>query len=121
MSADRTVTVLTNDHGPLTIPEPAWCVGHDGQPPEDRADTLHTGPDRTALFRGVEIASACLTLSPFSELTPRRTGVSVSCGHLAQTLSPSGLDELAAVMVAYAGTLRGLARQLATVNMREGQ
>lgn len=40
---DRTVTVVTTDHGPVTIPEPAWCAGHhpDGSL---RSEIAHQGP-----------------------------------------------------------------------------
>lgn len=41
---DRTVTVATADHGPVTIPEPAWCTGAQHSDGDDRADIAHTGP-----------------------------------------------------------------------------
>ncbi|MBT2675795.1 hypothetical protein J7E95_34390 [Streptomyces sp. ISL-14] len=116
MSAPRTVTVHTTDHGPVTVPEPAWCLG---QHPQDghRADILHRGPGHTLTFRGRHITDAALVQAPFSELpadlTGREPGVSVDI--LGKTLNPVGLYELAAVLDSYADRLRDLADGLAVV------
>ncbi|MCX4972196.1 hypothetical protein [Streptomyces sp. NBC_00620] len=115
---NRTVTLATLDHGEITIPEPAWCIGHPNHRPDDhRADILHSGPDTVLAFRGRHITDASLVQSPFStaeipELCSSTPGVSVSV--LGLTLDPVGLYELAAALETYADQLRNLADQLDT-------
>lgn len=41
MNAPRTVTLETVDHGMVTVPEPLWCRGHEGEPPCYRSDITH--------------------------------------------------------------------------------
>lgn len=116
MTAARTVTVQTLDHGPITITCPAWCTGHTG-PAEFRVDTTHTGPDHVGTFRGRELQFARLTLSPF--VGHHGGGLAVSVGEpVLMGLDPVGLDELAAAYVAYAAQLRHLARELAVLLTR---
>lgn len=116
MSADRTVTLQTLDHGLITIPEPEWCTGHTGHA-EFRVDTTHTGVSHVGTFRGRELQSARLALSPFAD--QRVGGLSVSVGEpVLMGLDPAGLDELAAAYVEYGATLRHLARELSTLLAR---
>ncbi|WP_097867426.1 DUF6907 domain-containing protein [Streptomyces sp. rh34] len=119
MSADRTVTVHTTDHGPVTMPEPSWCVDSHDQEPEALRDTGHRGPQHRAEFYGHEVATAELVQDPFATAADRNTGVYVAMGYLASTLTPGELDELAALLVDYAGTLRHLARQLSVLRTQE--
>lgn len=44
---DRTVTVLTTDYGPVTIPEPAWCAGLRMTPAAGRMAQVRQGATRT--------------------------------------------------------------------------
>ncbi|MGY1499164.1 DUF6907 domain-containing protein [Streptomyces sp. QTS52] len=119
MSEPRTVTLPTEDHGDVTLDEPAWCVGHPNHRPDDlRADILHSGPDVTLTFRGQHIADASLVQSPFStaeipELCSSTPGVSVH--PLGRTLDPVQLYDLAATLDTYADRLRDLADQLHTI------
>ncbi|MFE2017575.1 DUF6907 domain-containing protein [Streptomyces sp. NPDC059499] len=115
MSAPRTVTVPTLDQGNITITEPAWCAGHDGDQPQFRSDTGHLGAPHRADFDGDELAFAALAQDPFAEHADRSVGVLVEMGQLARALTPAELDGLAAVLVDYAGTLRRLARQLSAL------
>jgi hypothetical protein len=115
MSAPRTVTVPTIDQGDVTIPEPAWCAGHDGDRPQLRSDTGHLGAAHRADFDGDELAFAALAQDPFAVHSDRSVGVLVEMGHLARALTAAELDNLAAVLVDYAGTLRHLARQLSAL------
>lgn len=43
-----TVTLQTLDQGEVTVPEPAWCVGHDNEIVGHLADLTHNGPAATA-------------------------------------------------------------------------
>ncbi|MFE9699078.1 DUF6907 domain-containing protein [Streptomyces sp. NPDC006270] len=121
MSADRTVTVQTIDRGPVTIPEPSWCVDSHDHRPEALCDTSHRGPEHLAEFHGYEVARAELAQYPHAEESERGIGGFVEMGQLARTLTPGELDELAALLVDYAGTLRRLARQLSTLKAGEQQ
>ncbi|MDX5572896.1 MULTISPECIES: DUF6907 domain-containing protein [Streptomyces] len=119
MSADRTVTVHTTDRGAVTIPEPTWCVDSHDQEPEALRDTGHRGAQHRAEFYGNEVATAELVQDPFAQQSDRNTGVYVAMGYLASTLTPGELDELAALLVDYAGTLRHLARKLSVLRTQE--
>jgi hypothetical protein len=114
MSEQRTVTVPTLDRGDITIPEPAWCAGH-GEIPQLLSDTGHIGTAHRATFHGDELAFAALAQDPFAIHADRSVAVLVEMGHLARSLTPAELDELAAVLVDYAGTLRHLGRQLSVL------
>jgi hypothetical protein len=45
---DGTVTLATLDRGEVTVDEPAWCTGHDGEAVGYFADVTHNGPDIVA-------------------------------------------------------------------------
>lgn len=45
---DGTVTLQTLDHGEVTIDEPVWCTGHDGEDVGYLADVTHNGAHTTA-------------------------------------------------------------------------
>lgn len=124
-TAPRTVTLPTIDHGDVTTPEPAWCIGHPNHRPDSyRADILHKGPDLTLTFRGTEVMVAGLAQSPYatypdSELGGRTVGVSVYPP--GRTITPVALYDLAAALDTYADRLRDLADQLHTLLAGGGQ
>lgn len=45
---DGTVTLDTVDRGEVTVDEPAWCTGHDGETVGHFTDITHNGPEITA-------------------------------------------------------------------------
>ncbi|WP_020117541.1 DUF6907 domain-containing protein [Streptomyces canus] len=45
---DGTVTLDTVDRGEVTVDEPAWCTGHDGETVGHFTDITHNGPETTA-------------------------------------------------------------------------
>lgn len=116
MSAARTVTVQTIDQGDVTITEPSWCAGHDGEAPQLLSDTGHLGTGHRAVFEGDELAFAALSQDPFVVHSDRGAGVLVEMGSMSRALTPGEADALAAALVEYAGTLRHLARQLAAIH-----
>ncbi|MFG2130508.1 DUF6907 domain-containing protein [Streptomyces sp. NPDC048751] len=75
MSASRTVTVQTDDHGLVTLDEPHWCLGE--HPAEGyRADITHEGEEYplvvpTPCHGEVRIALASLVQRPFSPYDAR--------------------------------------------------
>lgn len=77
MSATRTVTLTTMDHGPVTFECPAWCIGHAWQPDGEigRNDIAHNS---VRVKAGTEtdgrdwmhLLEARITWAPFIELVP---------------------------------------------------
>jgi hypothetical protein len=72
---DRTVVLQTIDHGEVTVPEPAWCIGHDDDLVEYLADITHDGPvitaDATTTRYGRErIMEARISQAPHGEIRP---------------------------------------------------
>ncbi|TRV81746.1 hypothetical protein FKN01_00040 [Streptomyces sp. 130] len=121
MTAPRTVTVPTLDHGPVVMTEPAWCAGHADEPTELRCDTGHTGTPHPLMYEGLELAYSVPVQDPFAPSGRRSVGVLVELGPLANRLTPAELDVLAGLLVDYAGTLRRLARQLSALHAGEAR
>ncbi|MFF4448943.1 DUF6907 domain-containing protein [Streptomyces sp. NPDC001502] len=113
MTAARTVTVPTLDHGPVTIPEPSWCTGHAG-PPDVFGDVHHTGPEHVVRYGDGIALRAELVAFPYGE-TPVPASVHVELHVPDVTLDPPGLEGLATVLVEQAAELRRLALRLAVL------
>lgn len=67
-----TVTLQTLDHGEVTVPEPAWCTGHDGDTVGRLADITHDGVHvhagaSTVEHGYVDIMDACISQAPFGK------------------------------------------------------
>ncbi|MER6484091.1 hypothetical protein ABT264_11185 [Streptomyces virginiae] len=114
MTGPRTVTVHTLDHGPITIPEPAWCLGHPDEPADYRADVHHTGPEYLVDHDARAVLAAELVEFPYGE-TPVPPSVYVAISVPSVTLDPPGLEGLAEVLVERATELRRLALRLAVL------
>ncbi|WP_329339159.1 hypothetical protein OG252_26365 [Streptomyces sp. NBC_01352] len=72
---DGTVTLETFDHGEVTVPEPAWCIGHSWQPNPHRADITHnsTRVKAAATTDGagrVHLLKAYISHAPHLEIRP---------------------------------------------------
>lgn len=72
---DGTVTLETVDHGDVTVPEPAWCIGHSWQPNPHRADITHNSVrvKAAAMTDGhgrVHLLHAYITHAPHAEIRP---------------------------------------------------
>lgn len=72
---DRTVILQTLDHGEVTVPEPAWCIGHDDDLVGHLADITHNGPVitadvLTARYGRTQILEARISQAPHGELRP---------------------------------------------------
>lgn len=111
------ITVHTGDHGPVTIPEPAWCIGTHMEVAY-RSDITHIGPDAKVTVgtsQGPrELLTMFLTQSPYTILAP---GSDVYVGvHLADgehySYGVNGLEQLAEDLVKAAGRVRLMARRL---------
>ncbi|MDX2552772.1 DUF6907 domain-containing protein [Streptomyces stelliscabiei] len=120
----RTITLPTADHGPVTLDEPTWCMGHSHHDPNtERVDLIHSGPDIQLNFRYVTLLSACLVQSPYAgasqpSLGGRTPGVSVH--PLGLTLDATQVYDLAARLDTFADRLRDLADQLAGIRAGGG-
>lgn len=109
---DGTVTLATLDRGPVTVAEPSWCLGHEGDSVGYRRDVTHRGEWRpfTVEVRGerVELLQAGLSWAPFAEPHPVvDTNVDGLSG-----LDADALRELAAGWGLLAGDLYRLANEL---------
>ncbi|MFJ1604156.1 DUF6907 domain-containing protein [Streptomyces sp. NPDC088253] len=72
MSA-RTVTLETLDRGLITVPEPGWCRGHEGEPPVYRSDITHNSVTvkaaaHTDRHGRVPLLQAHISHAPYLEL-----------------------------------------------------
>ncbi|WP_031516804.1 DUF6907 domain-containing protein [Streptomyces sp. NRRL F-5123] len=114
---ERTVTINTSDHGPVTIPEPMWCTGHhrDGA---HRSDIHHAGVDHVVTVdspRGrYELLRMALSQWPYGLSAPGN-GVYVSV-HLPDgdpEYDSAGLEGLAADLLEAAVKVRRMARRVA--------
>ncbi|MBC3988036.1 hypothetical protein H8N00_03795 [Streptomyces sp. AC563] len=117
MSAQRTITVHTRDHGPVTLPEPAWCLGRhrDG---EYLADTVHEGPETSLVVllgegRQVSVLPAGLVAYPRATTRGPEPTVAIEMDGDYRHFGPAGLEDVAQALVAHAAVLRALAHQLA--------
>lgn len=102
----------------MQVLEPDWCTGeHHGL--HFMADVGHQGPDVTLSFHGRQLSEACLTQSPYAELSTRDIEVSVSL--TGQSYDATGVYELAAALDAYSDRLRDLADQLIAIRAEEAR
>ncbi|MDX3507345.1 hypothetical protein PV755_00150 [Streptomyces caniscabiei] len=74
---DGTVTLQTLDAGEVTVPEPAWCTGHEGETVGHLADITHNGPHttvtaRTEQYGTVDILDARISHAPHARQQPER-------------------------------------------------
>jgi hypothetical protein len=117
---DRTVTVLTTDYGPVTIPEPAWCAGrHSGGHP--RAEIAHEGPTISVTVATERGRRAALHLSMWQDPFPTPACTHSDDVHVAVQLidgdtydyDAPALDALATDLMEAAAKVRRMARRLA--------
>lgn len=111
---DGTVTLQTLDHGEITIPEPRWCTGHDGEQIVQRVDVTHVGRTVAAELETdggtVEFLPARISWGPFAELRPEPYPLADVDGF--PGLDASQLRELAAEVGLHAGRLYRLSNEL---------
>ncbi|MEV8548226.1 hypothetical protein AB0L04_00020 [Streptomyces glaucescens] len=103
------IILRTLDRGEVTIGEPEWCLGHEGERVGYLADITHNGPATVLEFDGVELLSARISWAPFAKLQPEPYPVA-SVDELG-SLEPGRLRELAAATALYAGDLYRLANE----------
>ncbi|MEV7032715.1 hypothetical protein AB0N99_21180 [Streptomyces sp. NPDC093272] len=102
------VELDTLDRGRVTIPEPRWCRGHDGEQVNDYVDLTHASAPVLADFDGNGFLPARISWAPFS---------AVQSDPLADVdefpgMTPEQLRGLAAETGLHAGRLYSLANQL---------
>ncbi|HEY5834649.1 DUF6907 domain-containing protein [Streptomyces sp.] len=122
---DHTVTIVTADHGPVTIPCPQWCTQATHVDGGARSDIHHTGPDiliTAGSHRGPrELLTMTLTQWPYGLNAPG-TDVHVAV-HLADgkhaEYDTVGLETLVADLLEAAGRVRLMARRLGIENRPE--
>ncbi|MEV5353266.1 hypothetical protein [Streptomyces sp. NPDC052693] len=104
------VTLQTVDRGEVTVPEPAWCVGHEGDPVSHFTDITHTGRTVALRFDGNRLMAARLSWAPFAQQQPEPHPL-VRVDDLPLGLDPQETRELAARAGLYAGELYRLANE----------
>lgn len=114
---DGTVTLQTLDHGEITISEPRWCTGHDGEQIVQRVDVAHVGATVAAEYAGVEFLPARISWGPFAELRPEPYPLADVDEF--PSMEPDELRELAAEVGLHAGRLYSKANELDRI--RRGQ
>ena len=117
MTAPRTVTIPTCDHGQVTIPEPSWC---NGQHPADgyRDDIVHASDEtRHYIETSIGPVSVQTGCGQYVYGTPDRTApylvTEVEAVLYPETLGQ--VEEVAAALVEAAGYLRTLRPQLTAI------
>lgn len=112
---DGTVTVDTLDHGRVTMPEPAWCEGHDELLVQRRVDTAHISAETAAEYAGIEFLPIRFSQAPFATVQSQVMGdVADFPG-----MGPDGLRALAAVVAAYSGVVYSKANELDRIRRRQ--
>jgi hypothetical protein len=106
VTAARTVTVQTLDHGPVVLNEPSWCaVEHEGG--NHRSAIHHEGTEHTASidvpgYGRVKFLTAFLSQFPFAEHGSRNVTVVVEIEGEHHEFDSAGLGELAAAVTSHA-------------------
>ncbi|MBL3670252.1 hypothetical protein JL475_30610 [Streptomyces sp. M2CJ-2] len=72
---DRVVVLDTLDSGEVTVPEPAFCIGHDDDTVGYLADITHNGPTVTAAavtarYGHLPVMDARITHAPHGQVLP---------------------------------------------------
>lgn len=105
-----TVTLTTLDHGRITIDEPAWCGGHDGEQIVQRVDVTHVGVTVTGEYAGVEFLPARISWAPFAQL--RSEPLPLADVDEFPGMTPDELRELGAEVGLHVGRLYAKANEL---------
>ncbi|MFF4360845.1 DUF6907 domain-containing protein [Streptomyces sp. NPDC001604] len=105
---DGTVTLDTLDAGRITVDEPVWCTGHDGEQIVDRVDVTHVGVTVTGEYAGVEFLPARIAWAPFAV---RQSEILVDVDEF-PGMTPDELRELGAEVGLHAGRLYSKANEL---------
>ncbi|MFI9174871.1 DUF6907 domain-containing protein [Streptomyces lincolnensis] len=114
---DGTMELDTLDHGRVTVGEPVWCLGHDGELVGHRADIVHSGAPVAAEFEDVGFLKASISWAPYGEAQPEP--FPVADVEEFPPLGPGQLRELAAEVGLHAGRLYSKANELDRI--RRGQ
>ncbi|MER5473712.1 hypothetical protein [Streptomyces sp. NPDC002685] len=108
------VTLQTEDHGPVTVTEPAWCLGHDAEDVGRRADITHNGREIYAEVeteRGTEqLLRSWIVWGPLAVRRPEPLPT-VAVDDL-PAMEPAQLREFAAELALHADRLYRLAGDL---------
>lgn len=113
----RTITLPTQDHGDVTLVEPAWCRGHaDHRPDAYLCDITHYSAETVLSFQGAELFRVMVTQSPHATHAEHRAVTAfVEEQGFTGGLDPVGLYDLAATLDAHADRFREYADRLAAI------
>lgn len=91
---EGTVTLQTTDHGEVTVPEPAWCTGHDDEYVGYLADVTHNGRHARATavteeHGTVDVLDAHISHAPHAVAKPEPYPVVSVVMDVARELAPA--------------------------------
>jgi len=117
---ESTITVLTGDHGPVTVTEPLWCLGEHPAGLR-REEIIHQGASHDITVgteRGPRrLLELFLTQAPFPVASDRHSDDLYVAVHLLDGdifgYDVIGLENLATDLLEAAATVRRCARRLA--------
>jgi hypothetical protein len=135
---EQTITIDTCDHGPVTLPEPAWCKRgwHDPHPDRGtgvdmrprREDITHCGQSINVLVTAEGGRERLLELMLWQDPFPTPSCTQSDDVYVAAQLldgnyayDAAGLDALAVDLMEAAGKVRRVARRLADEQPGGGQ
>ncbi|MFI6861768.1 DUF6907 domain-containing protein [Streptomyces sp. NPDC050421] len=121
MTAARTVTVptLVINVVDATVPEPAWCRGHEDLPANALVDLGHRGIEHHLGTAEHPVFVAQLSQYPHGS-GPHDVRLYVEAVSEPDSLTPAEAEHLAAALVEAAVQLRTLALQLAVLRAEDG-
>ncbi|MFJ5306157.1 DUF6907 domain-containing protein [Streptomyces sp. NPDC088350] len=115
--AEGTVTLQTLDRGEVTIGEPSWCTGHEGELVGPLSEVSHDGPETAAFVDAgrlgeVPLMRANLTHAPYLEIDREPHPLVYVEALEAASFDADGLRALVATGRTYLDRLGALAGQL---------
>lgn len=121
MTAARTVTVptLVTNVVDVTVPEPAWCRGHEDLPVNALVDLGHRGIEHHLGTAEHPVFVAQLSQYPHGR-GPHDVRLYVEADGEPDSLTPAEVERLAAALIEAAAQLRQLALQLAVLRAEDG-
>jgi len=118
---ERTATIRTSDHGPVTIPCPSWCTGAAHPDGIERDTIAHTGPSVNVMVNTGRGPRRLLELLLWRDAHPAPNWPHGDAVYVVAQLldgdhfgfDVAGLEGLAADLLEAAGRVRYMARRLA--------
>ena len=124
MTAWNRITVLTRDHGPVTVPCPPWCTGEHHPDGIEKSAIVHTGPSIDITVGTERGPRRLLELLMWQDVFPTPSCTHSDDVHMVAHLLDGdhfgydvhGLEALATDLLEAAAKVRRTARRLSAEN-----